>query len=342
MTLETQLLVEASKASQKLLGGPPENISPITAGANSRIYKVGYQGISYALKRYPLTNPDDPRDRQGCERRALELMIAEGISTVPHFIVCDQNTGYSLLEWIDGGEVSPVEDHHIVQAGKFIQQTALLPCNEHTMKFPLASEACLSGNEVLRQVATRRQRLIDIAKDQPILADFFTDGFTKVLDNCIRSSQTQASRNNIDMGYVLDQKNRRLIPADFGFHNSLRLKDGSLRFIDFEYFGWDDPVKLSVDFLIHPSVNLTRPQYEIVLSALNRAYIAVPDFKARLKAWTPMFIARWALIMLNVFLPSYQKARAHIEIYADLDFAKKNQIEKVTNFLQTHSKQWGS
>src|ERR1700680_1391707 len=37
----------------------------------------------------------------------------------------------------------------------------------------------------------------------------------------------------------LPQEWRSLVPSDFGFHNSLRRPDGSLAFLDFEYFGWD-------------------------------------------------------------------------------------------------------
>ena len=40
---------------------------------------------------------------------------------------------------------------------------------------------------------------------------------------------------------------RALSPSDFGLHNALRGQDGQLRFVDFEYFGWDDPVKLVSD-----------------------------------------------------------------------------------------------
>ena len=40
-----------------------------------------------------------------------------------------------------------------------------------------------------------------------------------------------------------------LSPSDFGFHNSLMTINGSLTFIDFDYFDWDDPVKLTADFI---------------------------------------------------------------------------------------------
>ena len=40
-------------------------------------------------------------------------------------------------------------------------------------------------------------------------------------------------------------------PSDFGFHNALLKDNGKLCFLDFEYFGRDDPVKLMADFIWH-------------------------------------------------------------------------------------------
>ena len=51
----------------------------------------------------------------------------------------------------------------------------------------------------------------------------------------------------------LDQQDRCLSPSDFGFHNALAQGE-TVRFIDFEYAGWDDPAKTVCDFFHHPGV----------------------------------------------------------------------------------------
>ena len=48
------------------------------------------------------------------------------------------------------------------------------------------------------------------------------------------------------------QRLRVLSPSDFGFHNALRRPDGTIVFVDFEYFGWDDPAKMMADAMLHP------------------------------------------------------------------------------------------
>ena len=50
---------------------------------------------------------------------------------------------------------------------------------------------------------------------------------------------------------------RSLSPSDFGFHNALLEADGRLTFVDFEYFGWDDPVKIVADVMLHPGMGLS-------------------------------------------------------------------------------------
>ena len=66
--------------------------------------------------------------------------------------------------------------------------------------------------------------------------------------------------------------NRQLLsPSDFGFHNTLLTNEG-LKFIDFEYFGWDDPVKLTCDFLLHPGMVLKDKQKSLWLLKMKRIF----------------------------------------------------------------------
>ena len=51
-------------------------------------------------------------------------------------------------------------------------------------------------------------------------------------------------------------KNLILSPSDFGFHNSL-FRNNKLFFFDFEYAGWDDPIKLMCDFILNPDYKIS-------------------------------------------------------------------------------------
>ncbi len=327
---------QAYQAVCALLGSAPSHVQPVAAGANSRVYRVHHGQTLYALKKYPKVTKDDPRDRQETERRALELMADMGIPTIPKFIGKLADRGYSLLEWFAGDEISRVEDRDAQEAGRFLEQISVLHRHTDAGQFPLASEACLSGREILRQIDLRRERLERAAGEDPVLYAFFADGLAGALDRLAAEAVSIASDTGVDIDPMIEKSSQRLVPSDFGYHNALRLNDGSLRFIDFEYFGNDDPVKLGGDFLVHPGITMTPKQKEIVQEALYRAYGDVPGFEVRLKSWTPLLVARWALIMLNIFLPCYQKTRRHLYAATGLDDLKAGQISKTRDFLAGH------
>jgi aminoglycoside phosphotransferase (APT) family kinase protein len=58
----------------------------------------------------------------------------------------------------------------------------------------------------------------------------------------------------------LSATQRCLIPTDFGLHNIPKSTDGTLGFIDFEYFGWGHPVKLAATRFYSPAMRRTKPR----------------------------------------------------------------------------------
>jgi len=93
-----------------------------------------------------------------------------------------------------------------------------------------------------------------------------------------------------------------LSPSDFGFHNCVKGNDGSLIFLDFDYFGRDDPVKLTADFIWHPAMNLSAELKEKWQEAMLVLFSHDNQFGSRLKAAMPLYGLRWAMIVLNEFL----------------------------------------
>lgn len=91
-----------------------------------------------------------------------------------------------------------------------------------------------------------------------------------------------------------------LSPSDFGFHNALKKPDGTFVFIDFEYFGWDDPAKLLADFLHHPAMNLTFKQKINFLNGFIGSELFEEEIFRRLKLIYPVVGLKWCLLILNV------------------------------------------
>jgi hypothetical protein len=127
---------------------------------------------------------------------------------------------------------------------------------------------------------------------------------------------------------------RTLSPSDFGFHNARRRADGSLVFLDFEYFGWDDPAKLTADILLHPGMVLSAEEdkrFRRGLAGINRED---ETYGARLSALWPLFGLRWCLILLNEFLPERWLRRAYADGGRDRETARARQLDKAEAMLR--------
>jgi hypothetical protein len=146
------------------------------------------------------------------------------------------------------------------------------------------------------------------------------------------------TRGGLDFGAELPQEWRSLVPSDFGFHNSLRRSDGSLAFVDFEYFGWDDPVKLTADMMLHPGNTLALAQRRRFREAATRLYGGDPAFAGRLSAYLPLFGLRWVLILLNEFIPERWQRRVLAGDAGSWSDAKARQLARAREFLMSLSK----
>jgi hypothetical protein len=145
--------MRAREAAATMLGAPAE-VAPVRGGRNSRIFHVRSAGGEYALKSYPASG--DPRDRLGTEAGALRLM--QGMA-VPRLHAVDRERGFLLLGWIDGAPVDDVTDADIDAGVAFLTAVHALRNHADAAAQPRASEACLSGAEIARQIEARLARL---------------------------------------------------------------------------------------------------------------------------------------------------------------------------------------
>jgi hypothetical protein len=324
-------LAQAQAVVQALIGHVSNIEHLIGGGRNSRIYRVHCDSGEYALKQYP-SRADDPRDRLATEVGALNLMERYCVDAVPRVVGVDRERGFALLSWIDGSAVTDVSDSDIDAAVTFLTAIHGLRNRPRANEQPLAAEACLSGAEIERQIAERLSRLLRIT-DEPDLQGFLEKRFGPTFERGLRNAKAMIRAIGLDFAGELPQEGRSLVPSDFGFHNSLRRKDGSLAFVDFEYFGWDDPVKLTADILLHPGRSLTSPQCRQFRRSAQRLYAGDDAFGSRLAAFLPLFGLRWLLILLNEFIPERWERRLLAGATESWAEAKVTQLALASNFL---------
>jgi hypothetical protein len=322
----------AAEVAQSLLAGPAEVEHLRGGGRNSRIYKVRSQGNKFALKQYP-SRANDPRDRLGTEVAALRLMQSHDIDAVPRVIAVDRDRNFVLLSWIDGILVGQATDTDIDSAARFLATIHTLRLVPEAAKHPYAAEACLSGREIERQLRARLALLKKVATAEPDLGAFLSQAFAPAFANHLAAACVRMVANGLDFISEIPQEKRSLIPADFGFHNSLRQGDGSLAYVDFEYFGWDDPVKVTADILLHPGVPLSGVQRLRFRNAAERLYGEDASFAVRLEALLPLFGLRWVLILLNEFVPERWQRRVLAGTCENWGEAKARQLNKARAML---------
>jgi hypothetical protein len=326
-----ELSPEAQSVAGALVGAPVALRRILTAGRNSRIYRVRSGEQVFALKQYP-SRREDPRDRLSTEVGALRLMERCNVGNVPRVVGVDRERGYALLTWIEGTEVGELNDADIDTAVAFLASIHQLRREPDAASQPLAAEACLAGAEIERQIEARLALFL-ARRDEPELIDFIDNIVLPEKRRRVADARAAAHVAGLDFAVDLPQEWRTLVPADFGFHNSLRRGDGSLAFVDFEYFGWDDPVKLTSDILLHPGRPLSPPQRRRFRQGAVRLYEGDRLFERRLVAYLPLFALRWVLILLNEFLPERWQRRVLAGDSGSWEEAKVRQLVRARAFL---------
>tara|TARA_R110000868_G_scaffold318690_7_gene579419 strand:- start:38 stop:1099 length:1062 start_codon:yes stop_codon:yes gene_type:complete len=316
-----------------------ENIKIVTqkGGGNSVVYCVEAGGIHYAVKSYPPYAPGK-RDRLAAEAMVYQFLNDHDVQAVPQLKSSSAKDRLIAMEWIDGDIPESYTLSDIEQAIDFIASVAKLNPLPAAKKLPLAAEACLSLSAIIDQVEQRLQRLQHAAKDDSVLNDFLTNEFLPIFVATSQAAKDGYRDEMIPVDVELTTDKRSLIPADFGFHNSIRDRAGQLHFFDFDYFGWDDPVKLLADILWHPKMILSDQQKERFIGGVSYVYRDDETFLIRFHHTFALFGLRWTLIFLNEFLPEFWQNRQHAKVHASQADAKIKQLKRARETLRNVQK----
>lgn len=293
MDADTSAAEDPHSVAERLLGESVSAVAAAREGQNSRVYRIETRAGPLALKSYP-ARTGDTRPRAEAEWAALTFLRSHGLASAPRPVARDPEGAFLVMEWIEGAPVDQPDAGDIAHAARFVADIFTLSELPEAAAFPPASEACLSAAEIVRQIE-KRLALLEPAPESELKT---------FLAETVRPAFLQAKAYlaaEVAGGRELAPELRRLIPADFGFHNALREADGALRYIDFDYFGWDDPVKLTADFILHPAMRLAPDDRQTFKQAMIAALPSDTAFEARLRRHLPLYALRWALIVLNPF-----------------------------------------
>lgn len=315
-------------AAERLAGCAVHELDPVSDGANSRVFRMRCAaGGTYALKSYPSAD-DDPRNRLETEVAALRFLDRHGVIRVPKIAALSPSDRIVLFHWIAGTAFEDVTPADIDDALGFVETLRGLNSQAGADKIALASEACLSPQDIVDQIDGRIGRLQAFGAADKSLATFLDGPFFAAYREILAWARDGLEGSGIGFFDQIRNEERTLSPSDFGFHNALRTAAGEPVYLDFEYFGHDDPVKLTADFLLHPAMQLAPSQKTRFASGVSKIFKDYSHFLTRLQYLMPLYGLRWCLIILNEFVPASWARRRRAGATETHDQAKARQLQK--------------
>jgi hypothetical protein len=322
-----------------LLNRNVTRVERIGGGRNSQVYKVVADGaLHFALKVY-FRHAADRRDRLAIEYNGFSFLWENGFRDIPRPIAADHGMGWAVYQFIEGDKIPPGQagEAELTAAVDLLGRLRELSCKAESRKLDAASEAFFSVGLVVDNVRQRWQRLRAAEGETPAyqaLRAFLETELTPLLERVTPWSESRLQAAGGSFAQELSWEQRTLSPSDFGFHNALRERDGRMIFLDFEYFGWDDPAKMIADFLLHPAMELSPDLKKKFASAMFRRFSDWPDLLGRVESVYPLYGFKWCLIFLNEFLPDQLLRRQFAAVAApDRAALQMQQLDKARQML---------
>lgn len=298
-----------------LLGQEVMDMTLLAGGRNSRVLALDCRDGSRYVGKVYVSDAADPRDRLGTEFEALSFLRECGERAVPRPLAMSRQHGSAVYEFISGrASGSWVDEAAIDRAVSFLGRLGDYGRRQDAASLGKASEACFSGREIFENIDFRLRRLLEQARCPEVgeaLRSFLVEEFSPFLDRLPARCRQKLAKLGRGFEEILPAGERVLSPSDFGFHNCLFSQEPGreIVFVDFEYFGWDDPAKMIADFLLHPAMSLSRELKSRFWQGILAQFGHWPQLGARVEALYPLFGLKWCLILLNECVPADRRRR---------------------------------
>ncbi|WP_319585146.1 aminoglycoside phosphotransferase family protein [uncultured Pseudodesulfovibrio sp.] len=270
---------------------------PVGCGRNSRVYRIETEDGVFALKHY------HDQFRLDAEFAAFAFLQGQGVTSVPEPVAVDREGGFAVYSFLEGEPVPEPTSQDIRACVEFMATLKRLSTVPAATGFRPAAEGFFRLEDIEGNIRDRLDRLEGRERTSALendLAAFLKEDFEPALEKLAGRAQAIYAGLGLTPGQGIPRSQRTLSPSDFGFHNAVRTPEG-LAFLDFEYFGWDDPAKLVSDFMLHPGMNVPDELRRAFASGILEV-MGDPSLGGRVLALQPLFALKWCMILLNEFL----------------------------------------
>ncbi len=342
--VEVATLISPAAASTFYLttGSLPTETRQIKGGNNQIHCTTAKDWRSLIVKRY-FRASDVERDRCRAEFKALQLLWQNGIRNVPEPLYCDPGSRFALHAFIDGRLLTPgkITTEHVEALADFLirlQNFARKQTGDAGIAAGADSRSCLK--DYLDIIQSRRARILAGCASAPLgsaVLGFLKNRFDPLLAQVLENFHSRLAKSGLGLEDPLPVSERTLSPSDFGFHNALLDRDGRFTFIDFEYFGWDDPAKMLADSFHTVALPI---EWKLKWSLLRRYCSSLPDPGKFLRRWeliVDLIGLEWQLIVLNIAESDVMARKRFANPALDpneLMQARLDQVRRMADFVE--------
>ncbi len=282
------------------LGACRDTLKPLQGGINSQVFSCKVGEYKFILKGYA-THQSDEHDRFKAEVEFLNYASVVAPEFVPQLLGSDVASKSLVLESLEGDrfqESTHPSKEDIARAVTFMQY--LNASNDSARQYinGRAADGFLSLTEHLQNIEQRVSKMSvkHLPANFRAEAEGFIESIRRALDYLQEGTEQMIAKG--DCEDALNPIERCVSPSDFGFHNAIRTPQG-IKFFDFEFAGWDDPVKAVADFDLQPRVplNLRERVLSNVLPQWGKG------LAKRYDVLFPILKLKWSCIILAMLNP---------------------------------------
>lgn len=300
-------------------------IEKINHLGNNILYKVILPSENKLLKKYSSIHAQNwPRGKR--EFSSLKYLWEKRFREIPRPLAFfpEDNIGIYSFEQGDILKQEGIGEREIIAVSDFIAKLHSLDASE----FPPASTPALCPNDFAKNVEVRINNIREQCNPETLNNETKKFVFEEVIplaESLIADYRKKFSQEELFNEIPLTEQ--RLNFGDFGIHNILVDKKNNYKFLDFEYFGRDDPVREILGFLHHDKhIKMSKDLKQLFVdNYLHKAKIS-ERFLERMKAADSLEGINFVFVYLNVLRPQYIAQLK--EQTTDIDIVVKERIDK--------------
>jgi thiamine kinase-like enzyme len=322
---------------QGLLSNTGENgefkLTEINGGKNNRAYRLDTPNKRYFIKEY-FKDADDSRNRLRGEYEFCRFAQSRGIKEGAKVLSCAPEAGVALFEFIEGANCNK-EDltlSRVLESARFFKRLNQHKNSAEAHALSHGSEACFTPKAHLESVSKRIRKLLHIPHETKInveALEFVRGKLSRRLEKIEESFHSES------ISFSDAEEHRCLSPSDFGFHNMLIDQNDRLRFVDFEYAGWDHPTKMICDFFCQPRFPVPIKWIGAFIEESIEEATEKRMLQKNIPLLYPLYRLKWCCIILNEFLPEGNRRRSFSTNQTEVDKQKRLQLNAAKYYFNS-------